>query len=170
MSREAKAEVTEFLEKEAELIDDCEFDDWLGVMAEDVEYRVPVRETRDRGQSEFGDAYHVHDNRYRIEKRVERLKTQHAWAEDPPTATRHYVTNVRIEEGGGDASENEIHAKSNLLLSVNYAWLDDPDPKIVSGERHDVLRRDDEDELKLADRTVYLDQTLLPLPNVSFFI
>ena len=38
---------------------------------------------------------HFDEDRYALDKRVERLLTEHAWTEDPPSRTRHLVTNVR---------------------------------------------------------------------------
>lgn len=159
--------VCEFLAKESHLIDERRFDEWLEMMTDDIEYKVPIREIRERTQDEFGDAYYVYDNRHRLEKRVERLDTQHAWAEDPPTRTRHFVSNVWIES----ESDEGLRVKSNLVLSVNYAWIrdDDPEPKIMTAQRDDRLVRED-DGLKLDDRTVYMDQSVSPLPNISVFV
>ena len=38
---------------------------------------------------------HFDEDRYSLEKRVERLDGDHAWTEDPPSRTRHFVTNVQ---------------------------------------------------------------------------
>jgi phthalate 3,4-dioxygenase beta subunit len=44
--------------------------------------------------------------------RVKRLATDHAWAEDPPSRTRHFVTNVRTFRPRAD----ELYVESALLL------------------------------------------------------
>jgi len=158
-------EARRFLHREAEKIDDRQFDDWLAMMTDDVRYRIPARQTRSEGgKGEFrGDAHHVDDNRFMLETRVERLETEHAWAEQPRSRTRHFVSNVRVVE----ADEGEMTVKSNLLLHINRG--DDPDSHTISGERHDTLRSVD-GEWKLADRTVYLDHATLPIGTISVFI
>jgi 3-phenylpropionate/cinnamic acid dioxygenase small subunit len=94
--------------------------------------------------------------------RVDRLKSGDAWAEVPPSRTRHFVTNVRVR--GGD---DTIEARSNLLLARTrgdeavYQWL--------TAERVDtIVRRDG--ELRLLGRTIYLDATTLPTYNLAFFL
>lgn len=159
-------EVEEFLKNEAELVDDRKFDEWLEQMTDDLEYRIPIRSTREDPEEEFSDTYHVDDNRYRLEKRVERLKTEYAWAEQPPARTRHFVSNVRVKDHREVNGNEEIDARSNLMLYVTRG--DAADPVILSGERHDVLRRTD--GLRLAKRRVLLDNTTLPLDRISIFI
>jgi len=158
-------EARRFLYEEAEKIDDREFDAWLEMMTEDIRYRIPARQTRSEGgKGEFrGDAHHVDDNRFMLETRVERLETEHAWAEQPRSRTRHFVSNVRVVE----ASDAEMEVKSNLLLHINRG--DDPESHRISGERQDVLRKVD-GAWKLDDRTVYLDHATLPLGKISVFI
>ena len=64
---------------------------------------MPVRVTtvRDAGYDWRADMAHFDEDRYAIEKRVQRLLTDHAWTEDPPSRTRHLVTNVRTFAGDG---------------------------------------------------------------------
>ena len=41
--------------------------------------------------------------------RVDRLQTEHAWAEDPPSRTRRVVTNIRVRElGPGEVTVNVL--------------------------------------------------------------
>lgn len=156
--------VQSFYTEAARRLDAREFESWLELLTDDVRIRVPVRTTTaEGGEAEFLDLCHLDDNRWRLEKRVERLRTEHAWAERPSTRTRHFVTNVRIE----DATDDELEVRSNLLLFLNRG--DDADYRTISAERHDVLRRVD-DGLRLADRTVYLDHATLPLAKLSVFL
>ena len=48
-----------------------------------------------------------------LSRRIERLESGMAWAEDPPSRTRHLITNVEVE--AGDAA-SEIKAYSNYLV------------------------------------------------------
>ena len=154
----------QFYTEEARRLDAREFEDWLAMLTDDVRIRVPVRTTTaEGGEDEFLDLCHLDDNRWRLEKRVERLRTEHAWAERPASRTRHFVTNVRVADATGDA----LAVRSDLLLFVNRG--DDADYETISGARHDTLERTD-DGLKLADRTVYLDHATLPLAKLSVFL
>ena len=156
--------VQQFYAEEAARLDDREFDAWLDMLTEDVYYRIPVRTTTaEGGRDEFLDLCHLDDNRWRLEKRVERLQTEHAWAERPATRTRHFATGIRVVDDDGD----ELAVRSNLLVFLNRG--SSPDYHTLSAERADRLRRTD-DGLKLADRTVYLDHSTLPLDKLSIFL
>lgn len=159
-------EIEAFLKHEAELIDDRKFDEWLQLMTDDIVYQVPIRTTRDEREEEFTDTYHVDDNRFRLEKRVERLKTEYAWAEQPPSRTRHFVSNVRLTDTHDADDHQEYRVKSNLMLYVTRG--DKPDPVVLSGERHDRIHHNG--DLRLAERVVLLDNTTLPLDRISVFI
>lgn len=157
-------ECVEFYNREAELLDDKELEAWLDLLTEDVRYDMPIRLIRERGaeRSPFSDeGYNYHENRGTLEARVERFQSEYAWSEDPPSRTRHFVSNVRIDSVDGD----EVTVKNNLLLS--WAQRED-DHTLLPAERHDVLRRVD-GELKLAERDVHLDQNVIPMKNISVF-
>jgi 3-phenylpropionate/cinnamic acid dioxygenase small subunit len=99
-----------------------------------------------------------------MEMRILRLETEYAWAEDPPSRSRHFVTNVRVEEG---ENEGEYLVKTNLLLYRTRG--DVPIYDILSGERTDTLRRVD-DGLRLAKRVVLLDQTTVMTHNLALIM
>jgi 3-phenylpropionate/cinnamic acid dioxygenase small subunit len=99
-----------------------------------------------------------------LETRIARLETEYAWAEDPPSRSRRYVTNVRVE---ATSNPDELGAKSNLLIFRNRR--DAPDHQLIAGERHDVLRRAG-DGWRIARRTVYLDQATLGTHNLAIFL
>ena len=155
-----------FLNKEAELLDDNRLHEWLELLTEDIEYQIPRRVTRERGakQSEFSDdGFLYRDNYGTLKTRVQRYDREYAWAENPPSRTRRFVTNVRIIE----EVDNSFTVKSNLLFYRNQG--DTTNHDLIACEREDTLRRI-ENDLKLAERTVYLDQTIAPTRNISFFL
>jgi len=158
-------EVVAFLVDEAELLDEGRFGDWLELWTDDCRYRMPIRVTRERGQS--GDiAYdmqHFYDDRDSLQKRVDRLKTEFAWAEDPPSRTRHFVSNVRVRPG---EREEEIRVKSYLLVYRSRG--DSPDADLIAGERRDVLRRVG-GRLRLSERVFIIDQATLGTKNLAIF-
>lgn len=159
-------EVRDFLHTEAELLDDGRLRDWLDLLTDDVIYRMPVRITRERGAgSEFVDNMtHFEEDRHTLEMRVRRLETHSAWAEDPPSRTRHFVSNIRVHARDKDAG---VHVKSNLLLYRNRG--DSPHYDLLSAERHDIVRQV-EGNWKLARRVILLDQSTVGTLNLSIFL
>jgi 3-phenylpropionate/cinnamic acid dioxygenase small subunit len=159
-------EVQQFLIHEAELLDDNRQRDWLGLLTDDVAYEVPVRVTKERaaGKGFSSSAFHMQEDYGMLETRVARLETEYAWAEDPPSRTRRYVTNFRVEQ---TENPDELVVKSNLLIYRNRH--DSPTHQLIAGERHDVLRRT-EGGWKIARRTVYLDQSTLGTHNLAIFL
>ena len=91
----------QFLVEEAALLDAADYAGWLGLLCEDIRYVMPVRVTTARGADfdSLADMGHFDEDMYALRKRVQRLATDHAWTEDPPSRTRHFVTNVRTFRG-----------------------------------------------------------------------
>src|SRR4029453_18369602 len=48
-----------------------------------------------------------------LQARIARLETGMAWAEDPPSRTRHLITNIEVEEGD---TAPELKVYSNYLV------------------------------------------------------
>lgn len=158
-------EVVAFFNREAELLDNGEFRDWQGLLTEDIVYQVPLRVTQKRhtGSGFVPNAWHMTENWGTIDVRINRLYTEYAWGEDPASRTRHFVSNVRVQPA---ENADELAVQSNLLLYRSAH--DSPTPDVISGERHDLLRRVG-GEWKLARRVVYLDQTVVSSYNLALF-
>jgi ethylbenzene dioxygenase beta subunit len=159
-------ECTAFLNDEAELLDDNRQREWLELLDPEIDYRVPIRVTRERsmGAGFSEDGYHMLEDYGTLEVRVDRLDSEYAWAEDPPSRMRRFVTNVRLRGVEGDA----VNVRSNLLVWRGERY-DRPGVELLAGERRDVLRRDAAGGLKLLRREVLLDHTTLGTPNLGFF-
>lgn len=155
-----------FLYREAELLDDFKFPEWLETcLHPDLTYLMPTRVSRERssGASEFSpDSYHMKDTFGSMKVRVDRLMTEHAWAEDPPSRTRRLITNVRVA-----GTRERPTVKSNLLLYRSQGPTAEYD--LIVAERHDELAETD-DGLRLADRLVLLSHSVLGTPNLGVFI
>ena len=85
-----------------------------------------------------------------------------AWAEDPPSRTRHMISNVEVEPG---ESEAEVKVYSNFLV---YRSRAETEEDFYVGTRRDVLRRV-EGGWKIARRRMVLDQAVLTAKNLSVF-
>ena len=159
-------EVVDWLYAEADILDRRDLRAWLDLLTDDIRYVVPVRVTTAHtlDGSALSDMAHFDEDRYSLHKRVERFETEHAWAEDPPSRTRHFVTNVRCREG---ESPGELEVESNLLLFRSRGDVREPD--LLSGRRNDTLRRTP-DGLRLARREVVLDESVLRTQNLAVFL
>src|SRR5579875_168840 len=151
-----RQEISDTLYHEAELLDSGRFDEWLGMLEADVRYRMPVRLTRERGQAPDAseEMQHFWEDRETLALRVERLRTDFAWAEDPPSRTRHFVSNVRVQPG---EAEGEVEVRSYLLV---YRSRGDMPAEFISGERRDRWRRGD-GGWRLAERQILVDEATL---------
>jgi phthalate 3,4-dioxygenase subunit beta len=154
-----------FLVEEAAILDAGDWARWLGLLTDDVRYVMPVRVTmvHDQADRSAGMA-HFDEDRYAIEKRVQRLLTDHAWTEDPRSRTRHIITNVRCL-AGDDAT---IDVESTVLLFRSRA--DDRAPEWVCAQRRDVLRREPDGVLRLADRHITVEESVLRTQNLAIFL
>ncbi|HSK21554.1 MAG TPA: aromatic-ring-hydroxylating dioxygenase subunit beta [Egicoccus sp.] len=162
------AELTQWLYDEAELLDESRLEEWLERLTDDVRYRVPIRihkEVTDdsRVTGVQTDAFHLDEDRNSLQLRVDRVNTGFAWAEEPPSRIRHFVSNVRVRPRADDA---EVDVRSYVLV-YRSRW-DRPEYDVMTAERRDVLRRED-GIFKLASRWVVLDNTTVPMLNLTFF-
>lgn len=162
---ELRLAVHDFLDEEAELLDDRRFEEWLELFTDDLVYQAPVRITAKNGHREVIDEIsHFDETKMSLGLRVRRLGTDVAWAEDPPSVTRRFVTNVKVGRG---ESSNEVTARTYLLLY--RARGDRGTHDLLSCVRHDVLRVVP-DTFRIARRRVVLDQAVLGTKNLAVFL
>jgi ethylbenzene dioxygenase beta subunit len=169
VSPDVVTEITQLLYDEAELLDEGRLREWLGMLTDDVVYQVPVRihkeQTDDsRVTGVQPDSYHLDETYTSLLMRVERVETGFAWAEDPPSRIRHMVSNIRVRRRPDH--DDELSVRSYVLV-YRSRW-DRPDYDIMTAERRDVFRRVDH-AWRLARRLVVLDNTTVPMLNLSFF-
>jgi 3-phenylpropionate/cinnamic acid dioxygenase small subunit len=92
----------------------------------------------------LGDLAILEEDKRYLEMRVARLETGMAWAEDPPSRTRHLVGNLEatpLENG-------EVSARTAFLASRSHL---ETDHQLFSGSREDVLRKKGTVNLASAD-------------------
>jgi 3-phenylpropionate/cinnamic acid dioxygenase small subunit len=169
MDSDLRHEIEDFLYLEAELLDDRRLREWLDLFTDDVHYWMPVRhnpldrpKNLDEELSKPGESYYFNDNKESLRLRIERLYAKTAWAEMPPSRTRHMISNIRIKRDDGV----EIEVQSNFMV---YRTRLEKDEDLFVGMRKDILRRAD-GELKIARRTILLDQAVLAAKNISVFL
>lgn len=157
---EDRTAIHDLLAREAHLLDERRFRDWLDLFTEDSEYVIPLIENV---QGDVPPAGHpiVHDTKDMLLARVLKDETGMSHAEIPPSRTCHIITNVVIDERPG----GEAEVKSAFLVRQARKLYDD---SWWVGRRHDVMRRSNA-HWQIAHRTVYLDTTVLPRGITIFF-
>src|SRR6516162_2797167 len=132
--------VEQFYYAEAAALDQRRYDDWLALFTDDVHYWMPVRRTRTSNEldQEFtapGAVAYFNDTKAMLAVRVRKLQTGYSWAEDPPSRTRHLITNVQIL----DERDDRLSVTSNFHV---YRTRPSPDEDSWRARREDVLLRD----------------------------
>jgi phthalate 3,4-dioxygenase beta subunit len=159
-------EAQAWLIDEAYLLDDRRYEEWLATLADDVRYVMPVTLTRALGSDpgSYPEMAHYDEDKHSLSLRVARFRTQYAWAEDPPSRQRHFVTNVRTFET--DSAE-DIFVESAVLLFRSRG--DVSEPSLLSARRADTLRRADGGWL-LRSRLIQVDESVLRTQNLAVFL
>lgn len=156
----------QWLYKEAELLDEIRFDGWYALLHEDIQYMMPVRVNKEgiERPDYSTEMFAFHDDTHTLKMRVERLKSDYAWAEIPPSRTRRFVSNVRVEHY---VPNQEAKVKSYLLIYRNRT--NDIHHDLISGERRDEFTYVN-GEWKLSKRFFIIDQTTINTRNLAIFV
>ncbi|MBV9755567.1 MAG: aromatic-ring-hydroxylating dioxygenase subunit beta [Alphaproteobacteria bacterium] len=160
-------ELMQFYTREAWLLDERKFTDWLDLFTDDVLYFMPrrknvLRREAHREVTPLGDLAILEEDKRYLEMRVARLDTGMAWAEDPPSRTRHLIGNLEATA----RDDGEVEARTAFLVYRSHL---ETDRQLLSGAREDVLRRTDAG-WKVAKRTILLDANVLLDKNLSVFL
>lgn len=167
--------IEQFYYREARLLDNRQYQQWLGLLTEDIDYRIPsrhiatpdpkLRDTEafhsleheiDRG-GPYGSPLRV-ENYFTLAIRVDRAYKVNAWADNPPARTRRYISNVEVFE-----VDDGYHTYNNFQLiysrhdNANFTY---------TGQRCDTLREVD-GELKIASREIIHDWNVIAVPTMG---
>ncbi len=156
-----RAEVEDFLFREAALLDEWRLDEWLGLLTDDATYRVPPNDAPDGDPADT--LFIIADDIARIRGRVKRLASPEAHAEHPKSRTRRMISNVRITGRDGDT----LNVAANFVV---YRFRRDERIGEYVGRYAYVLRVEDAG-LRIAERRAVLDsEELGRLGSVSFIL
>src|SRR5260370_39849199 len=170
--------VLQCLYREARLLDERRFHEWLALYTDDVRYWMVTRSNlyprsskamaslnpgRNVAEKAAEDGLAILDETKKtMEGRVARLETGMAWAEDPPSRTRHLIANIAVAPG---RSPSGLAVRSNFIV---YRSRSETEQDFYVGTRRDTLRRID-GALRVSSRKITLDQNVLVAKNVSIF-
>jgi 3-phenylpropionate/cinnamic acid dioxygenase small subunit len=106
-----RPEVENFLYREARLLDAQKFEEWFDLFTEDAVYWVPA------GRDDIDPCRHVsiiHDDKAAIAKRIKRLRSGFAYAQDPQSRVHRLISNVEL--GAADDEHQTIEVFCMMLL------------------------------------------------------
>lgn len=157
---EQKLDIQEFLHREAHLLDERRFRQWLDLFTEDAEYLIPLTESTQGNVAAAGHPI-VKDSKEMLLARVMKDETGFSHAETPVSMTCHLISNIIVDE----SSSEDAQVKSAFIVRQarklrDEAWW--------VGRRTDQLRQVD-GTWKIARREIVLDTTLLPRGLSIFF-
>ncbi|MGQ4618832.1 3-phenylpropionate/cinnamic acid dioxygenase subunit beta [Nocardia sp. R7R-8] len=165
-SADEQHEIEQFYYYEAALLDSHKFTTWVELFTDDCRYFVPIRQTRLTGQldeefSKPGEMAFFEDDKELLRLRAHKLESEYAWGENPPGRTRHFIANVRVVARDGDSLDTSCNFYFYRGTYERHSdwWV---------GRRDDHLVRDN-GELRIANRTVLLDHTVILSQNMSHF-
>ncbi|MSP42951.1 MAG: 3-phenylpropionate/cinnamic acid dioxygenase subunit beta [Alphaproteobacteria bacterium] len=162
-------ELEQFLYAEAALLDERRYRDWYAHLAEDLRYRMPLTfnrlaRERDHEYSRDNESFLFDDTKATINLRIKRLETGQAWAEEPPSRTRHMISNVRAAPS--DMADAYVtHSYFHLYRSRLERQVDH-----LVGARTDLIRRSTTPlGWEIVKRDIILDQATIHSNNLSMF-
>ncbi len=179
MTTDVLREVEQLLYREARLLDEQRFREWLDLFTDDVRYWLPVTSTRYTSVSKAitraenassatleataDSGIAIYDEtKVSLSNRIARLETGLAWAEDPPSRTSRIVTNVEVEEQAADRATAYSKFITHRMRLHN-------DEDFYIGRREDEVRKVD-GQWRICSRKIMLDQSLVTARNLSILL
>ena len=164
-------EVADFLYREAELLDERRYEEWLALLADDIRYWMPMRRNVKFGEEEreftrsHTDINWFDEGKETLSRRVKQIRTGIHWAEEPQSRISHLVSNVQLVEATPSAADpQEVTVKCRFLIYRNRV---ETETDILVGKREDLLRRAG-DDWHIVRRKIILDQNVLLSTNLTF--
>ena len=91
----SEQDLAKLIRREARLIDEKRFDEWLALFTEDARYWVPAAP----GQTDpLGHNSLAYEDRLLLELRIERLKSPRAYSQRPPSRCLHVLQEPEAEK------------------------------------------------------------------------
>ncbi|HEX4409419.1 MAG TPA: aromatic-ring-hydroxylating dioxygenase subunit beta [Xanthobacteraceae bacterium] len=167
VATEVQIEIEQFLIHEASLLEENRFDAWLDLLADDIHYFMPIRESVEQPAggapaSSSGGFPLYDDDKKSLALRAARLQSRLTPSETPPPLVQRLITNIAAAE----AEQGGYYAvRSNFLVHQERRGRH---INQFIGRRDDLLRRAGE-TFQIARREIQLAQTLLPGTISLFF-
>ena len=128
-------EVEDLIHREAGMLDDRRYDDWLSLFTDDCRYWVPVAPQM---VSPRDGPSHFHDDRQVMMVRTHRLANPRAFGAEPSPRTVHIVSGIRVERD--DETGIDV-VSSQIMLEYRNRDRFEEDQRIFGGRVRHELRR-----------------------------
>jgi 3-phenylpropionate/cinnamic acid dioxygenase small subunit len=126
-------EFRRLVEREARILDQLRYDDWLAMYAPECLYWVPSTPGAGDPRREIAIMF---DDRRRLEDRIYRMRTGFAWSQAPASRTVRLIANVEVF---ATAQDDARMLRSNFV--INEFWGDET-RQLAGWAGHRVVRRD----------------------------
>ena len=160
-SLELRAEITDFLHREARLADEFRLDEWEALLTNDFHYWVPAG--RIQGEPSEQLAY-LNDNRTRVATRVRQLKTGKRLSQLPISPMRRVISNIEIDAEG----DGEFSVIANFVI-YEIAVQSSGELRVWPGQAQYKLRRVD-GTLRMCAKWIELVTAGIGQRNLTFLI
>jgi 3-phenylpropionate/cinnamic acid dioxygenase small subunit len=164
----ALRDVEQFLYREAALLDDKSWQDWLALYTQDCFYWIPST----MGQADPVNTISLFaENRMMMEMRIIRVDHPRAFSQEFPTRTSHLVGNVTIDSGDGAGHDGGINPRADLVVRSSLHVLEyrKEDQRMFGGTVRHWLRRDGTD-WKIALKRIDLINCDAPMETMQLFL
>jgi 3-phenylpropionate/cinnamic acid dioxygenase small subunit len=158
----------QFLYREAMLLDDKRWAEWLALYTEDCFYWVPSVV----GQKDPVNTVSLYaEDRMRLEMRVIRVTHPHAYSQNFPTRTSHIVGNVMLDPEGGKGADGGLSPQADLVVrsSVHILEFRKEEQRLFGGTVRHWLRRAG-DDFRIALKRIDLVNCDAPMEVVQLFL
>jgi 3-phenylpropionate/cinnamic acid dioxygenase small subunit len=154
----SESDIEKLLYREARLMDEHRYEEWLSLWTSDAVYWVPCGHEDTDPMTQVSIIY---DNRTKIGDRVARLMSGSVMAQDPKPRMRRVLSNIEIEH----KSDAEATVESNfILIQARYT-----EQLTWCGRTTHQVRREG-DALKIARKKVLLVNSEQEMPVLQFLI
>lgn len=153
-----RSKIENFLYREARLMDEHAYSDWLALFTDDARYWVP---SNDDDADPTNHVSIIYDDRNRMAERVFRLSGTIAHSQEPRSRTSRMVSNVEL----GDEENGEVTVYANF----NLTQLRRGRQETFAGRTVHKLRQEN-GSFKIALRKVLLVNNDEPINNLSFLV
>ncbi|MFK0570096.1 aromatic-ring-hydroxylating dioxygenase subunit beta [Endozoicomonas sp.] len=177
ITRDLISDVEQFYYREARMLDNREYQQWLKLVTTDIKYRIPVRfipqpDPKKKDTEAFlsveqelsqGLAPDFRDeNFFILSLRVMRAFKLNSWTDNPPARTRRFISNVEVLPSD---QEGCYETFSNTMITWSRHQKDN---HTFTAQRKDVLRVEN-GEFRIAKREVIIDWNVITGPSLSIF-
>lgn len=121
VSLETQNAAEQLLYRQAEILDDRRWDDWMALFTRDGTYWMPADPEH---EDPDGLPNIFHEDRYLMLTRIRRLQHPRAWSQSPRNRTSHVVSNVIVEsedrQTGALVVRSKFHVVEYRLDATRY--------------------------------------------------